>query len=152
MSGLVAEFELAENLRRATARFCASSALADISDLHVFADRQAAKQPHRLERPHDAGMRKAVAGQSSAIALARKKTAGQGPLKAGKDIDQRGFAGAVRTDEAEDLAALERHADVIHGDEAAETDGYAARLKRHVKRPCGGRVIAAAKTSPPKSG
>src|ERR1700733_1003008 len=137
MSGLVAEFEFAENLRPAPARFCASETPADIADLHVLADRQAAKQPHRLERPHHAGMRKAVAGKPGAIALADKNAAGERPLKTGKDIDQRGLAGAVRTDEAEDLAPLQRHTDVIYRDEAAEADGYATRLKLHVKRPSG---------------
>src|ERR1700683_999756 len=111
MSGFVGEFELAEYSRGAPARFRASNALADITDLHVLADRQAAKQPHRLEGPHDAGMRKAVAGKPRALANTHKKAAGERPLKAGKHISQRGLAGAVRTDEAEDLAALQRHAD-----------------------------------------
>ncbi len=37
-------------------------------------------------------------------------------------------------DEAENLAALQRDADFIDGDEAAETDGHAAGLKVHVER------------------
>ena len=153
MCGLVAEFELAENLRCAPARFRAPSALADITDLDVLTDCQAAKQAHRLKGPHHAGMGKAVTGKPRAIALADENAAGEWPLKTGKHIDQRGLARAVWTDEAEDLAPPQRHADVVYRDEAAETDGDATRLKLHIKRPARRPiVIAAVETSPPRSG
>jgi hypothetical protein len=44
---------------------------------------------------------------------------------AGDDVDQGGLAGAVRSDETDDLARREIEADVVQRDEAAEALGHA---------------------------
>ena len=69
-----------------------------------------------------------MARQAPAITLADDDGAGLRPLKSGQHVDQRGLAGAVRPDQAEDFAALQGDADLIDGDEAAEPD--ADRLRR----------------------
>ena len=76
-------------------------------------------------------MRKAMARQPGTIAFANDDRAGQRPLEAGEDVDQRRLAGAVRADQAEDLAAVEPDTDLIDRQEAAEPDGHTLRLKGH---------------------
>ena len=46
-----------------------------------------------------------------------------GRQQAGDDIDQGGLAGAVRTDQAEDLAAPQSEADAVQGAQAGEVLG-----------------------------
>src|ERR1700722_11361524 len=57
--------------------------------------------------------------------------AGIGPLNAHDEFHHGGFAGAIRTDQAENFSAfdLERH--VLDGDQAAEALGQAFDLKMH---------------------
>ena len=72
-----------------------------------------------------------MARQPGAIAFADHDRAGERPLEAGEDIDQRGLAGAVRADQAEDLAAVEPDTDLVDRHETAEPDGHTLRLKGH---------------------
>ena len=125
---LIGEVKLAENLARAPARFGAGKPLPHIADLDILAHAEPAKEPHGLEGPHHAGARKAVARQACAIAFADDDRADLRPLESGQHIDQRRLAGAVRSDEAENFPALQRDADLIDGDEAAEPDAH--RLRR----------------------
>ena len=69
-----------------------------------------------------------MARQARAIAFANDDRADLRPLESGQHIDQRRLAGAVRSDQAENFAALQRDADLIDGDEAAEADAH--RLRR----------------------
>jgi hypothetical protein len=53
--------------------------------------------------------------------------AGGGSEKAGKHLDGGGFAGSVRTEEAEELAGGDGEVDVLNGGKVAETAGEACR-------------------------
>ena len=59
------------------------------------------------------------------LALGRRQQAGQ-------HLHRRGLAAAVRAEEAEDLAALDREADVVDGGEVAEAAGEVVRLDRRL--------------------
>ena len=50
---------------------------------------------------------------------------------AGQAVEEGGLAGAVRADEAENVALLQRHAGGIDGLEAAKGFGHVARFKEH---------------------
>ena len=103
---LIGEPQFVEDFAGAPSRLGAAETLPDDSDLDVLAHGQPAEQPHRLKRPHDAGARKAVAGQSGAVAFADDDGAGERPLESREHVDQCGLAGAVRADQAENFAAL----------------------------------------------
>jgi len=53
--------------------------------------------------------------------------AGGGREEAGEHLDCGGFAGAVRAEEAEELAGGDGEVDVLNGGEVAETAGEACR-------------------------
>ena len=72
-----------------------------------------------------------MARQPGTIAFADDDRAGQRPLEAGEHVDQRRLAGAVRADQAEDLAALSRMLTSSTATQAAEPDGHTLRLKGH---------------------
>jgi hypothetical protein len=50
---------------------------------------------------------------------------------AGQAVEQRGFSGAVRPDQAENIALLQRHGCRVDGPIAAEGFGDVASLKEH---------------------
>ena len=52
----------------------------------------------------------------------------------GEHLDQRGFAGAIVAEKANDFAGIEINAGVIHGLDAAEGNGDVAHLNRAVCR------------------
>ena len=73
-----------------------------------------------LERAADAAasdLERLAAGNRRAT---KQDIAGGERQRAGNQVEHRAFAGAVGTDEAEDLAGLNREAEVVHGDEPAE--------------------------------
>ena len=123
--------QFGEDVKRAPPRLRTPEPLRDVADLDVLAYAQTAEQAHGLKSPHHAGVWKAVAGQPGAVALADDDRAGERPLKAGQDIDQCGLAGAVRADQAEDLAAFEPDTDFVDRDQTAEPDGHTLRQKGH---------------------
>ena len=55
--------------------------------------------------------------------------AGVGAVDAGDDVEQRGLARAVGTDEAQDLAALDREIDPVERGDAAELFGEPAHFE-----------------------
>src|SRR5262249_16981506 len=142
--------KLTENLGGAAARRGAAEPLPHIADLDIFAHGESAKEPHRLEGPHHADARKAVARQTGAIALSNDDRADLRPLESPQHIDQRRLAGAVRSDKAENFPASQGDADLVDGDEAAEPDAHCLRRQLHAEasgRSC--LLTAAAETTPP---
>ena len=59
--------------------------------------------------------------------------------QAGQHLHRRGLAAAVRAEEAEDLAALDREADAVDGGEVAEAAGQVARRRWPARRRRGAR-------------
>ncbi len=57
----------------------------------------------------------------------------RGPVDAGDAVEERGLAGAVRTDDAHDALALDADVDALEGLEAAEVLGQVFGLKKKHK-------------------
>ena len=91
---------LAIDVRRATARIEGGQ--------QVLAHRQAAEQPRHLERAHQPAPRDLVHREAADALAGELHLAGVGRVDAGDEIDQRGLAGAVGTDQAADLARARR--------------------------------------------
>ena len=125
---------------------------------HVVEHRHAAPQLDVLERPGDAGPGDPSLPRGRDIAAAESHAAAVGPGRAGDEIEHRALAGAVRSDQREDFARVEREADLIDGDQAAETLDHAlgrkergsalgigaARQRRRIRDRLGGRSRQAA--------
>ena len=63
-------------------------------------------------------------GRRSMRSSPYQNLAGAGPMHAGDEIDQGRLAGAVGTDQADDLTRPQFERDVVDGDQAAEAAGY----------------------------
>ena len=103
---------------------------------------------HRRERPRDlVGAGDARRGRSGAAAGRRcparrsRMRAARRPQRAGQQVDQRRLAGAVRPDQADELALVDREADVLQRVHAAEVAGHVAHSTR--RRPAGRSRAAA---------
>ena len=72
-------------------------------------------------------------------------------VEARDEIEERGLAGPVRADDADELVLVNREIDGVHGRQAAEAPGQAADLEQHhtvPNRPCGRKRISSSSTSP----
>src|SRR6185437_10529448 len=76
-----------------------------------------------LEHDADTAARDPVRRQSGHFGAFQPHRAGIRPFDAHDELHHRRLAGAVRPDQPENLAALDREADVAHGNEAAEPLG-----------------------------
>src|ERR1700730_10656195 len=74
-----------------------------------------------------------IAGREILDALAAKDDfACVGRKPPGHQIEDRAFAGTVRTDQPEDLSAAHLKREVLHCDQCPETLGYALQFKQQV--------------------
>ena len=81
-------------------------------------------------------------GRQPTIDSPRKTTSPDGEReRAGDQVEHRALAGAVRADQAEDLAGLDRERQVVDGDQAAE---LLARRPHVEQRPARGACVARA--------
>ena len=122
------ESQLVEDFGRPAPRLGAAEPLRHVADLDVLADRQPAKSRTAWKVRTTPARGEAVARQAACSRVSPTAIAPTvRPLEAGEDIDQRRLAGAVRSDQAEHLAALQSvSVDLIDGDEAAEADASRA--------------------------
>ena len=109
-------------------------------DLDVLAHGQGEEGPRYLERAIDPGMDQPVRGQPADRAAVETDRAAVRPVKPGNDIDARGLAGAIRSDQAEDLAGSHRKVQAVERAKAAEAfhytvDGQKRRAVRGHRRP-----------------
>ena len=92
------------------------------------------------------------------VAAVEPDRAGVGPVEPGDEIEQRRLAGAVRADDADELALGDVEIDAIDGGQAAEAPRQPAqrmhatvRLLRHQtvpSRPCGRNRTSSSSTMP----
>src|SRR2546425_3304824 len=79
-------------------------------------------------------------GQPRDVLAVEEDAPAAGAQHAGQAVEERGFAGPVRTDDGADLAGLDGDADVVEGGESAEADGQAVGLEQWRAAPVrGGR-------------
>src|SRR2546425_8132148 len=69
-------------------------------------------------------------GQPRDVLAVEEDAPAAGAQHAGQAVEERGFAGPVRTDDGADLAGLDGDADVVEGGESAEADGQAVGLEQ----------------------
>ena len=99
------------------------------SDADVFQNGQIGERPHDLKRArnaHPADQVRPQASERPALELDRATCQLRDPCD---DVDQRRLAGAVRPDQAHDLAGMDVEADVLDGHDTAEVLGGVAHLQ-----------------------
>ena len=85
------------------------------ADDHVVGDRHSAKRLDDLERTPDAAAAEHARPLARDVDALERDRARVGRDEAVQEIEQRRFAGAVRADDAEDLAAAHVEADAVDG-------------------------------------
>ena len=90
------------------------------ADAHVVEHRQVAEQREVLEGAADADVGDAVRRPAQDAAALEQDVAGARRVEPAEAVEQRRLAGAVRADQAEDLALPHVERDVVERDDAAE--------------------------------
>src|SRR5262245_43374905 len=92
------------------------------TDHHVLEHAHAEENLQVLKRARQAAARELFRRKRGHVLAAQAHAAGSGQVKARDEVEQRGLAGAVRTDDREDETGCNRHAHVIDRTHAAEGD------------------------------
>jgi hypothetical protein len=90
------------------------------ADQHVVEHRQLLEQGGLLEGAHQAERGDAAGAQARDVPPLEQHPPRRRRIEAADDVEGRGLAGAVRADQAADLARLDREREVVHRREAAE--------------------------------
>ena len=90
------------------------------ADEDVLERRHLLEQPDVLERPPDAALGRRVGRHAGDVLVLEDDRARRRLVDARDHVEERRLAGAVRADQADDRAPLDREVDVVDGDEAAE--------------------------------
>src|SRR5262249_60014210 len=104
-------------LRRRARRAAAAEHRADGD---IVAHRQLLERLDDLERPRDAHAADLVAGRARDVAPLEEDPARRRLVEPGDAVHERRLAGAVRPDDADDLATLHGEVDLAAGDQPAE--------------------------------
>ena len=96
--------------------------VAVLGDEEVLEDGEAADEADVLEGAADAADRALVGPQVGHVLAADADVARGRRVEAGHAVEERGLAGAVGADEADDLVLVDGEADVLQGLQAAEAD------------------------------
>jgi hypothetical protein len=102
----------------------------DGGDEHVLEHGEVGERPNDLVRAYDAGAHAAVRGESGDRTVVEQDLPRGRALRAGDHAEQRGLAGAVGTDDAEDLALAQVEVDAVEGAQPAEPLGETAGLEQ----------------------
>src|SRR5579859_2463297 len=89
-------------------------------DRHGFLDGQARPQVRRLKGSAKASRGSLVGGPVADVVAEHGHPAGVGRLVAGQELEDRGLARSVRSDQAQDLTIEELKVDAVNGGHAAE--------------------------------
>ena len=123
--------------QRVCARQCLVGAEPQRTACHqqVVDDVHAAEDAGKLEHAHHAAMREPLRRQPLTGHVVEQDLAAVGLRQTAENIEQRGLAGAVGTDQPDQFSGrdVERH--IIHGDEAAEPLADASHGQKCHARP-----------------
>ncbi len=127
--------------------------LAGDADHHVVERGQVGEQPQVLEGARDAGVHDRLRPQAVEPAAAKRDAALVRLQEAGDDVEDRGLARAVRTDQAGDAALLDGEAAILQRMQSAEAMVEAGDLQirghsRSPARPCGRNSMNAISSTP----
>src|SRR6516162_4569705 len=87
------------------------------------------EEPSVLERSPESQARPDIGAQARDVVPAQNDPALLGDSRATDEIEQRRLASAVRTDDAEDLALVQRYTHVRDGSDPTERSGKACHLQ-----------------------
>src|SRR6266480_4173672 len=119
------------------------------ADHHVLERRQVGEQADVLERARNACGGYLVRLQAGQVAPVEQERAGVWRVKPRQHVEERGLAGAVRTDQPENFAAADGKRDLGKRLQAAEALGDAVGLqKRHAACPMSSRFLTAEGSRP----
>ena len=121
--GAIAE---ADRLQRALRRRACGAHVGRVvegADHDVLDRCHAGERPELLERARDPEVADLVGTEGGDVVAVEGDPAGVRPLEAGDQIEERGLAGAVRPDDADQLARRHREGDAPVGHDAAEALG-----------------------------
>ena len=104
------------------------------ADHHVLERRHVGEQADVLEGAGNARLGDLVHRARLVRLAAELEAAGVGRVEAGQHVEEGGLAGSVGADQAVDLAALDRDADVRQRLQAAEALGHAGHPQDEVRR------------------
>jgi hypothetical protein len=90
------------------------------ADQHVVEHRQLLEQGRLLEGAHEAERGDAAGAQARDVPSLEQHPSRRGRVEAADDVEGGGLAGAVRTDQAADLAPLDREREIVDRAEAAK--------------------------------
>jgi hypothetical protein len=111
------------------------------ADSHIVEHRLRREQREVLESPPDAYLGDAVRRPPQHRAPLEQDVAAIRGVEPADTVEESGFAGAIRADQTEDLALLDREGDAVERDDAAELDSDVADLKQGRRRGGGGRLM-----------
>ena len=94
--------------------------VAEEGRLHVLQRAEAAKDAGDLERAAQAAAAEPMRGQPADLLAAEVDPPGVVPQIAADQVEERGLAGAVGTDDRPQVAGLDRQVHAVHGLDAAE--------------------------------
>ncbi len=117
----VAEADDVEHLERVLLTGAAPSAVRP--DEHVLEHRHRAEELDVLERPRDALAHDLERGLLEERRSVEQHVPGVRLVETRDDVERRRLAGAVRPDEARDVALLDVERDAVEGDDSAEAQG-----------------------------
>ena len=120
LAALVEQVEMPEHLVRAPARHHRVGPMQQGADDDVVLDRERRKRTHQLEGAADAAPADDVGPEPVDALAGEMDRAVVGREHAGDDVEQRGLAGAIGTDDREDSALRHAEADIVDREQAAE--------------------------------
>ncbi|MEZ5669427.1 MAG: hypothetical protein R3F55_18720 [Alphaproteobacteria bacterium] len=103
---------------------------AGVAERGVVDDVVAVQQHRLLEAAGEAARDTPVRRQAGGVGAEQRQRAGVGPLEPADQVQQRGLAGAVRTDQSADLPRRQRQPVEVDGDDAAEALAQAGDRER----------------------
>ena len=125
-SRVAPQAEQVEQLGGACGRPARPDADAERRDLDVLAHRERRERVRVLERPRETGAAAAVRGPAGDVSALELDPALRRPVEAAQDVHERRLAGAVRADQADDLAPPQLERDLaqrLHALERARHRG-----------------------------
>ena len=105
------------------------------ADQHVVEHREVGEHAPMLEGARQAARGELLRGQARDVLPLEQHLPFVGPVQAGHEVEERGLAGPVGPDHAEQFALAHVQVDRVHGREAAEAAHQAADLKQRRHRP-----------------
>ena len=132
LPGLVGEVDPLEHLQGVSAGGGAGALVGVGGDRHVVDDRHRPERAHQLEGADQPGLRDPVGRPAGDVLAVEHDPPGRRLELPGDHGEQRGLAGAVGSDDAEEVTLVDSERHVLDGPQAAEVTGQSLDLEQVV--------------------